>query len=74
MINETNVDSSDIDTAIIPGIAFDRKGHRLGRGKGYYDRFLADTPYIYKIGVCFDFQKVDHVPHSAHDVRMDEVL
>ena len=65
---------SEIDVAIIPGMSFDNDGNRLGRGKGYYDRFLSAIPYIYKIGVCFDFQKVDHVPHSAHDVRMDEVL
>lgn len=72
--SETNVDSSVIEAAIIPGMAFDRKGHRLGRGKGYYDRFLADTPYIYKIGVCFPFQIVDDVPCDIHDVVMDEVI
>ncbi|MGM9709286.1 MAG: 5-formyltetrahydrofolate cyclo-ligase [Prevotella sp.] len=67
-------DLKAIDLAIVPGMSFDNDGNRLGRGKGYYDRFLSAIPYIYKIGVCFDFQKVDYVPHSPHDVVMDEVL
>ena len=60
--------------ALVPGVAFDAAGHRLGRGKGYYDRFLAAHPYIYKIGVCFDFQKVPEVPADEHDVPVDEVI
>ena len=55
-------------------MAFDRAKHRLGRGKGYYDRFLSNVPNIYKIGVCFDFQKVDNVPSDDFDIPMDEVL
>ena len=60
--------------ALIPGLAFDVEGHRLGRGRGYYDRFLATHPYIYKIGVCFDFQKVAEVPTDEHDIPVDEVI
>jgi 5-formyltetrahydrofolate cyclo-ligase len=63
-----------IDVAIVPGMAFDREGHRLGRGKGYYDRFLARLPHIYKIGICFPFQLVDKVPADVHDILMDEVI
>src|SRR5574344_2828255 len=63
-----------IDLAIVPGMAFDAKGHRLGRGKGYYDRFLKQLSNAYKIGVCFDFQKVETVPSCEHDVLMDEIL
>ena len=63
-----------IDVAVVPGMAFDREGHRLGRGKGYYDRFLALLPHIYKIGICFPFQLVDKVPADAHDMLMDEVV
>ena len=62
-----------IDIALIPGLAFDAQGHRLGRGKGYYDRFLS----AFKgqtIGVCFDFQKVAEVPVDAHDVSVDRVV
>ena len=63
-----------IDFALVPGMAFDAAGHRLGRGKGYYDRFLSAHPYIYKIGVCFPFQRVAEVPSEEHDVMMDEVI
>lgn len=63
-----------IDLAIVPGMAFDANGHRLGRGKGYYDRLLARLPYIYKIGVCFPFQLVDTVPTEETDIQMDEVI
>ena len=66
-------DLSQIDVALIPGLAFDPQGHRLGRGKGYYDRFL--TAFTGKtIGVCFDFQKVAEVPVDAHDVAVDRVV
>ena len=67
-------DYENIDVAVVPGMAFDREGHRLGRGKGYYDRFLAQLPHTYKIGICFSFQLVDLVPADAHDILMDEVI
>lgn len=63
-----------IELAIVPGVAFDAEGHRLGRGRGYYDRFLPLLPHAYKLGLCFNFQKVEHVPTDANDIRMDEVL
>ena len=64
----------DIDVAIVPGMAFDAEGHRLGRGKGYYDRFLSRVNNVYKIGLCFSWQMVDNVPCDDHDVVMDEVI
>lgn len=64
----------EIDLALIPGMAFDRAGHRLGRGKGYYDRFLSQATNIYKIGVCFAFQMVDEVPTDENDIMMNEVI
>ena len=67
-------DYDTIDVALVPGMAFDAAGHRLGRGKGYYDRFLSAHPYIYKVGICFPFQRVAEVPFEAHDVVMDEVI
>lgn len=69
-------DFKEIDLAIIPGMAFDHKGNRLGRGKGYYDRLLAHLRDcdIYKIGLCFDFQFLPHIPSEAHDIVMDEIL
>lgn len=64
----------DISLAIIPGMAFDADGHRLGRGKGYYDRFLTQLPDCYKIGICFAFQQVAHVPTQPTDIAIDEVI
>lgn len=64
----------EIDLAIIPGMAFDRSGHRLGRGKGYYDRLLPKIKEARLTGVCFPFQLLDEVPAEAHDVRVQEVV
>ena len=72
---ELFTDISDIDVAIIPGMAFDSEGHRLGRGKGYYDRFLSQlTPKTLKIGLCFPWQQVDNVPTDQNDIAMDCVI
>jgi 5-formyltetrahydrofolate cyclo-ligase len=61
--------------AAVPGLAFDRQGNRLGRGKGYYDRFLAGARRtarsITAIGVCLSEQLVDAVPHGDRDQRLD---
>lgn len=67
-------DYASIDVCIIPGMAFDQEGHRLGRGKGYYDRLLPLLPQAYKIGICHPFQMVENVPHEEHDIKMDEVI
>ncbi len=64
----------EIELAIIPGMSFDSKGNRLGRGKGYYDRFLPCIPHAYKIGICFDFQKEETIPTEPTDIRMDKVI
>jgi 5-formyltetrahydrofolate cyclo-ligase len=58
---------------LVPGIAFDGQGHRLGRGRGYYDRLLAESRSV-KCGVAFDEQIVDAVPTGMLDVRMDFIL
>lgn len=67
--------SADLDLVITPGVAFDKKGNRLGRGKGYYDRFLSkipkDTP---SIGLAFSLQILPVVPASSHDVSVKKVL
>ena len=55
-------------------MAFDADCNRMGRGKGYYDRFLPLLPQAYKIGVCFPFQRLDEIPATPFDVKMDEVL
>ncbi len=61
------------DVLIIPGLAFDQRGSRLGRGKGFYDRYLEHFNGI-KIGVCFDEQFVNYVPTMSHDYSMDIVI
>lgn len=62
-----------IDLAVIPGMAFDSAGNRLGRGKGYYDRLL---PHLTcpLIGICFPFQLLPHIPSEPHDRPVDEVI
>jgi 5-formyltetrahydrofolate cyclo-ligase len=72
-VGENIINCNKIDLVIVPGIAFDRKMNRLGRGKGYYDRFLS-TLKATKIGVCFDFQLLDNIPTDAHDVKMDMIV
>ncbi len=69
-------DYTKIDLAVIPGMAFDPYGNRLGRGKGYYDRLLEKLKPlgIPIIGVCFDFQKLPSVPAEPHDIKADTVL
>ena len=62
-----------IQLAIVPGIAFDRNNHRLGRGRGYYDRLLPQLNTC-NIGVCFNFQLFDTIPYDEYDVAMDEVV
>ena len=64
----------DLDLIVVPGMAFDRAGHRLGRGKGYYDRFLAKYPDVQTIGICFDFQLLDSIPTEPHDRPVGEVI
>lgn len=60
-----------IDCAIMPGLVFDNHGNRIGFGAGYYDKFLADNPQVYKIGLCYEFQVCDNIPSEKHDVRLD---
>jgi len=72
-LEEVSVDA--VDVFLCPGLGFDRKGGRLGRGRGFYDRMLKQAkPTAVKIGVCFPFQIVDHIVTEDHDVTMDLVL
>jgi 5-formyltetrahydrofolate cyclo-ligase len=65
----------DLDLVIVPGVAFDKKGNRLGRGKGYYDRFLTRLPKkTSTIGLAFDFQILPSIPAKAHDVSVQKVI
>lgn len=65
----------DLEFVIVPGLAFDRAGYRLGRGKGYYDRFLARlNERVHVWGLGFDFQILNSIPHLRHDVQLDRVI
>ncbi len=72
---DTLLAAADLDFMLVPGVAFDRGGFRLGYGKGYYDRFLHAVdrrPCL--AGFCFDFQLVADLPMEAHDVGMNLVV
>ena len=66
--------ASRMDLIIVPGVAFDRQGGRLGRGAGFYDRLLRTAGKVTKIGLCFKEQLVKKVPMTKRDVRMDRVI
>ncbi len=73
--NERWLDVSRIDLLVVPGLAFDGTGGRLGYGKGYYDRLLASArPDAAKIAIAFECQVIDRVPMTARDVFMDCVI
>lgn len=67
------VDTTEIDLIIVPGVAFDKQGNRLGRGKAYYDKLLRNS-VVYKIAVCFECQIVDNVPVECTDIQMDKIV
>lgn len=62
-----------IDLILVPGVAFDKKGNRLGHGKGYYDRLLEKTNAT-KIGLAFEFQIVDKIPTDENDKPVDIII
>ncbi|MGC1481930.1 MAG: 5-formyltetrahydrofolate cyclo-ligase [Chthoniobacterales bacterium] len=66
---------ADAAVILVPGLAFDRAGNRLGRGGGYYDRLLGGAGVeVLKVGIAFERQVVTRVPTEALDVRVDRVL
>lgn len=70
------IDISKIALIIVPGLAFDKQGRRLGRGGGFYDRFLVrpELDRIVRCGVCFEVQLLDEIPTNEQDVVMDMVV
>ena len=64
-----------LDMVIAPGVVFDKNGHRIGYGYGYYDRLLGKLgKKATKIGLCYDFQLIDKIPEQKHDVPMDIII
>ena len=66
--------SEEVDLIIIPGLAFDLKGNRLGYGGGFYDRFLSKYPNSKRVALCYDFQIYDEIPHEFFDEKMDLII
>ena len=67
--------AGEIDLVVCPGVAFTADGRRLGRGRGYYDRYLGDPAFRgFRVGVCYAHQLVDDLPVEPHDMRMDRVI
>jgi len=67
--------SKKLDVVVVPGLVFDKNGHRIGYGYGYYDRFLKNLDKnIIKIGLGFELQIVDKIPEERHDVPVDFVI
>ena len=62
-----------IDVMIVPMVAYDKNRHRLGHGKGYYDRYLADYQGL-KIGLAYKYQEVENIPWEKHDIKMDIII
>lgn len=69
----TKLDLSEVDGFVIPGLSFDKAGHRLGRGKGFYDRALVGFAGK-KIGVCFNVSMCEELPHEGHDIACDQIV
>lgn len=66
---------AEIDVIIVPGVAFTADGARMGRGKGFYDKYMSQEGFnAHKIGVCYSEQVVQSLPCERHDVFMDEVV
>lgn len=73
-IEEMKIAYKNIDLVLVPGIVFDKEGHRIGYGFGYYDKFLRKVPKAAKIGLAFDFQVLDKIPREMHDVPVDLIV
>lgn len=75
LLPEKQVDPNEIDLVMVPGVAFDRRGARMGHGKGYYDKLLEnvrpDTPLI---ALAFECQLFPEIPVAPHDVYMNKII
>ncbi len=75
--NERNLlkDENAIDLIVVPGLAFDKRGGRIGSGKGFYDKFLASVPSCKSIiALAFEYQIVDEITLSSHDILMHKII
>jgi 5-formyltetrahydrofolate cyclo-ligase len=71
----TVLEPEEIDLILVPGLAFDNRGHRLGYGQGFYDRYLnLLNPGCFTLGVAYSFQIIDKTPNIEHDIPVNAVL
>ena len=63
-----------IDVAIMPGLGFTPRGHRIGFGRGYYDKWLAENPVPHKVALAFEVQLVDSLPNEVTDIPVDKII
>jgi 5-formyltetrahydrofolate cyclo-ligase len=69
------IDPKEIDMVIVPGVAFDTKGNRIGYGAGYYDVFLKEVKDgCLKVGIAFELQVIENIPKEEHDVSLDAIV
>lgn len=74
-VRARRISPEDIELVLVPGLAFDRQGNRIGYGAGYYDEFLSGAGNgCIKIGLAYDFQVVEELPRREQDVRMDVII
>ena len=75
LLDDRRVDPVQVDVFVVPGLGFDRRGNRLGHGKGHYDRLLSQaSPNSVKVGICFDCQLTEELPTEPHDIRLDWII
>jgi 5-formyltetrahydrofolate cyclo-ligase len=72
--SEQPVHPYEVKAVIVPMLAFDRRGHRLGYGAGYYDRFLSAQSHLLKIGLAFSCLEVNEIPAEINDIGMDMIV
>lgn len=72
-IEGQTLENGKLDGFLVPGLAFSKKGERIGRGKGFYDRTLQGLRGL-KVGVCYSYQLFEELPCEDHDVKMDVVV
>lgn len=63
-----------LDLILVPGIAFDHEGHRIGYGKGYYDTLLKKYPQVHRLSIAYELQLVEKIPHEPHDTPIQTLI
>jgi 5-formyltetrahydrofolate cyclo-ligase len=73
---EAAIHSHDIPLMLLPGLAFDITGNRIGYGAGYYDRYLLEfhQSHFYKMALCYDFQLIEHIEAQEYDIGVDTII